>query len=210
MRAACYAVDSVLRVLRLQGLQIDARSDRPWKKPTRIAARLVTQALVEDRIRHLAWTTRPVNGQAQKTPEDLYGRRNWVALLRRQEGLAGTYRWAVDRAMRALGVEDIRRVNKGRTTILGPAGMRAGDLLNRDFTAPAPNRVRVTDFTYLRTRAGFVDDAFVVDLFAQRIIGWHTSSSPPPVTFSAAPGSSRMSRCRPAGPRHDRCPQSHS
>ena len=43
------------------------------------------------------------------TPEGLYGRRKWVALLRRQEGLAGTSRAAVDRAMRTLGLEGIRR-----------------------------------------------------------------------------------------------------
>ena len=119
------------------------------------------------------------------TPEGLYGRRKWVALLRRQEGLAGTSRGAVDRAMRTLGLESIRRVKNVRTTIPGPDGKRAGDLLNRDFppqaggapTAPAPNRVWVTDFTYVRTWAGFVYVAFVVDVFAQRIVGWHASSS---------------------------------
>lgn len=81
------------------------------------------------------------------TPEGLYGRRKWVALLRRLEGLASTSRGAVDRAMRTLGLEGIRRVKKIRTIIPNPEGRRAGDLLNRDFTAPAPNRVWVTDFT---------------------------------------------------------------
>ena len=111
------------------------------------------------------------------TPEGQYGRRKWVALLRRQEGLAGTSRGAVDRAMRTLGLEGIRRVKKVRTTTPGPDGKRAGDLLNRDFSAAAPNRVWVTDFTYVRTWAGFVFVAFVVDVFAERIVGWHASSS---------------------------------
>ena len=110
------------------------------------------------------------------TPEGLYGRRKWVALLRRQEGLAGTSRGAVDRAMRSLGLEGVRRAKKLRTTVPDPDGKRADDLLNRDFTAPAPNRVWVTDFTYVRTWAGFVYVAFVVDVFAQRIVGWRTSA----------------------------------
>ena len=111
------------------------------------------------------------------TPEGLYGRRKWVALLRRQEGLAGTSRGAVDRAIRTLGLEGIRRAKKLRTTNPNPDGKRAGGLFNRDFTAPAPNLVWVTDFTDVRTWAGFVYVAFVVDVFAQRIVGWHASSS---------------------------------
>lgn len=79
--------------------------------------------------------------------------------------------------MRTLGLEGIRRVKKVRTTIANPDGKRAGDLLNRDFTAPAPNRVWVTDFTYVRTWAGFVYVAFVLDVLAQRIVGWHASTS---------------------------------
>lgn len=141
MRAEGYAVESILRVLRQQGLVIAARTYRAWKRPARIASRTVTDALVEDRIRELAWKFNPVIGQVQMTPEGLYGRRKWVAVIRRQEGLVGASRGAVDRAMRTLGLEGVRRVKKLRTTIPGPDGKRAGDLLNRDFTAPAPDRV---------------------------------------------------------------------
>ena len=177
MRAEGYAVEPILRVLRQQGLRIAARTYRAWKRPSHIAARTVTDALVEDRIRALAWKVNKTTGVVQMTPEGLYGRRKWVALLRRQTGLADTSRGAVDRAMRTLGLEGIRRAKKLRTTIPGADGKRAGDLLNRDFTASAPNRVWVTDFTYVRTWAGFVYVAFVVDVFAQRIVGWHASSS---------------------------------
>ncbi len=177
MRPEGYAVESILRVLRQQGLVIAARTYRAWKRPARIAARTVTDALVENKIRDLAWMPNPVTRQVQMTPEGLYGRRKWTALLRRQDGLAGTSRGAVDRAMRTLGLEGIRRAKKLRTTIPDPDGKRAGDLLNRDFTAAAPNRVWVTDFTYVRTWAGFVYVAFIVDVFAQRIIDWHASSS---------------------------------
>ena len=177
MRAEGYAVEPILRVLRQQGLQIAARTCRARKRPARIAARTVTDALVEDKIRDLAWTVSPVTGLVQMAPEGFYGRRKWVALLRRQDGLAGASRGAVDRAMRTLGLEGIRRVKKIRTTVPGSDGKRAGGLRIRDFTAAAPNPVWVTDFTYVRTWAEFVYVAFVVDVFAQRIVGWHASSS---------------------------------
>ncbi|OMH30690.1 transposase [Tersicoccus sp. Bi-70] len=177
MRAEGHAVESILRVLHQQGLGIAARTYRAWKSPTLIAARTVTDARVQDKIRELAWTVDEATGRRRMTPEGLYGRRKWVALLRRQDGLAGTSRGAVDRAMHALGLEGVVRARKLRTTIPGPDGKRAGDLLNRDFTALAPNRVWVTDFTYVRTWAGFVYVAFVLDVFAQRIVGWHASSS---------------------------------
>lgn len=119
MRAEGYAVESILCVLRQQGLEIAARTYRSWKRPARIASRTVTDALVEDKIRDLAWTVNEVTGQVQMTPEGLYGRRKWVALLRRQEGLAGTSRGAVDRAMRTVGLEGVRRAKKLRTTIPG-------------------------------------------------------------------------------------------
>ncbi|MEW1982067.1 IS3 family transposase [Citricoccus sp. NPDC079358] len=177
MRAEGHAVESILRVLRQQGLQIAARTYRAWKNPARIADRTVTDALVEDKIRELAWEFNEVTGCRQMTPEGLYGRRKMLALIRRQPGFVGASRGAVDRAMRTLGLEGIVRAKKLRTTIPGADGKRAGDMLNRDFTAPAPNLVWVTDFTYVRTWAGFVYVAFVLDVFAQRIVGWHASTS---------------------------------
>jgi transposase InsO family protein len=73
----------------------------------------------------------------------------------------------------------VRRAKTPRTTIPGKDSTRAGDLLDRDFTAPAPNRVGIADFTYVRawTAMGYV--AFVVDLYAQRIVGWHAMSTRP-------------------------------
>jgi transposase InsO family protein len=79
--------------------------------------------------------------------------------------------------MRILGVQGVRRGRKVRTTIPGKDGRRAGDLLDRDFTAPAPNRVWVADFSYVRTWSGFAYVAFIVDVFAQRIIAWHAATS---------------------------------
>ena len=79
--------------------------------------------------------------------------------------------------MRLLGLAGARRDKGTRTTIPAKDGIRAGDLLDRQFSAPAPNRIWVTDFTYVRTWAGCVYVAFIVDVFAQRIVAWHASTS---------------------------------
>lgn len=81
------------------------------------------------------------------TPEGLYGRKKMTALIRRTR-IADASRGAVDRAMRALGLTGITRAKGIRTTIPAKDGNRAGDLLNRDFTAPRPDHTWVTDFTY--------------------------------------------------------------
>ena len=82
MRAEGYAVESVCRVLRDQGLQIAARTYRAWRQPARpVAVRTVTDALVEDKVRDLAWTVGD-DGRRRLTPEGLYGRRKmtrWCA-----------------------------------------------------------------------------------------------------------------------------------
>lgn len=74
-----------------------------------------------------------------------------------------------------MGHQGVRRLTRVRTTGPSADGRRAGDLLNRDFTAPAPNRVWVTDFTHVRTWEGFVYVVFILDVFSRRIIAWHAS-----------------------------------
>lgn len=174
MRAEGYAVESICRVLRAQDCQIAARTYRAWRtRPP--AARMITDAQVVDVIRDLAWASR-AEGVRRLTPEGLYGRRKMTALLRRRN-LPEVSPGAVDRAMRTLGLSGVRRDKGMRTTIPAKDGKRAGDLLDRVFTAGAPNCVWVTDFTYVRTWAGFVYVAFIVDVFAQRIVAWHASTS---------------------------------
>lgn len=180
MRAEGHAVESICRVLREQGCQIAARTYRSWKRPGRIvASRTVSDAHVVDAVRDIAWTTK-VDGDGvlvrRLTPEGLYGRRKMTAYLRRTsvpEASAGS----VDRAMRTLGLSGVRRDKGVRTTVPAKDGTRAGDLLDRNFTAPAPNRTWVTDFTYCRTWAGFVYVAFIVDVYAQRIVAWHAATT---------------------------------
>lgn len=141
-RAQGRAVGSICRVLREQGCQVAARSYRAWRS-RRPAARTITDAMVVDKIRSLAWALDP-QGRRRLAPEGLYGRRKMTALVRRMlpEASSGS----VDRGMRLLGLSGVLRAKGVRTTIPAKDGKRAGDLLNRDFTAPAPNRVWVTDF----------------------------------------------------------------
>lgn len=175
MRAEGHAVESVCRVLREQGCQIAARTYRAWTQPDRVVAdRTITDAIVQDRVRDLAWTL-DQQGRRRLTPEGLYGRRKMTALVRRS--LPGASRGSVDRAMRSLGLQGVVRAKGVRTTIPAADGRRAGDLLDRDFTAEAPNRTWVMDFTYVRCWDGFVYVAFVLDVFAQRIVAWNAATT---------------------------------
>ncbi|MBB2987663.1 transposase InsO family protein [Terracoccus luteus] len=97
----------------------------------------------------MAWAT-DVHGRRRLTPEGLYGRRKMTALVRRRGHLDASP-VLVDRAMKVLGLRAVRRGPAVRTTIPGKDGCRAGDLLNPDFTAAAPNLAWVTNFTYCRT-----------------------------------------------------------
>ena len=94
----------------------------------------------------------------------------------RRAGLAVSSH-SVDRLMPDLGLNGVRRGKKVRTTIPDAGSTRPEDLLERDFTAAAPNQRWVADFTYVRTWAGFVLVAFIVDVFAQKIIAWHAGTT---------------------------------
>jgi transposase InsO family protein len=173
LRARGFAVGSICQVLCEQGVQVAARTYRAWKAPGRqVAARTISDAVVAD-----ALLSARVGPDGRPTPESLYGRRKMTALLGRR-GLQVAH-CTVDRLMRELGMQGVRRGKTPRTTIPGTDGRRAGDLLDRDFTAPAPNRVWIADFTYVRTWAAMVYVAFVVDVYAQRIVGWHAMSTRP-------------------------------
>jgi putative transposase len=106
-----------------------------------------------------------------------YGARKVWRELRR-EGI-DVARCTVERLMRELGIAGIAaRKKRPRTTVPGPAGqVRPSDLLERDFTAPAPNRRWVADITYIETGNGFVYAAFILDLFSRMIVGWQVSDT---------------------------------
>lgn len=177
MRAEGHAVESIIRVLQAQGVKIAARTYRAHRQGI-VAVRTITDAQVQDAVRAAAWTIVERNGTMRRvlTPEGLYGRRKMTALIRRTS-IPGASRGAVDRAMRSLGLSGIRRDKGTRTTIPAKDGVRAGDLLNRDFTAPRPDHTWVMDFTYCRTWAGWVYVAFIVDVYSQRIVAWHAQTT---------------------------------
>lgn len=85
-------------------------------------------------------------------------------------------RCTVERLMRELGIAGVRRGKKFRTTVRDDRHERAGDMLRRDFTAPAPNQRWVADFTHVVTWSGVVYVAFVVDLYSRAIVGWSAAT----------------------------------
>jgi putative transposase len=165
MRSQGHAVESTCRVLTEHGCKVAARTYRSWRQANHpIATRTVSDAVIIDALMAVAGT-----------PESLYGRRKMTRYLRRQGHQVAFC--TVDRLMGELGMNGVRRGKGVRTTVPAKDGKRAGDLLDRDFTAPAPNTRWVADFTYCRTWAGFVYVAFVVDVYAQRIVGWHAATT---------------------------------
>jgi putative transposase len=105
---------------------------------------------------------------------EVYGARKvWLELNRQGVVVA---RCTVERLMRELGIGGARaRRQRPRTTLPGDPADRPSDLLQRCFDAPAPNRRWVADITYVLTVAGWVYTAFVMDLFARRILGWQVA-----------------------------------
>jgi transposase InsO family protein len=93
-----------------------------------------------------------------------------------REGIA-VARCTVARLMRQMGLKGVVRGKSIRTTVSDAAAPCPRDRVNRQFTAPRPNALWVSDFTYVATWSGFVYVAFVIDAFARRIVGWRASRS---------------------------------
>jgi putative transposase len=105
----------------------------------------------------------------------VYGARKvWRQLHR--EGIA-VARCTVERLMRELGLEGIRRGKARRTTTPDESTAWPADLVDRHFAAQRPNQLWVADLTYVATWSGFVYVAFVIDAFSQFIVGWQASRS---------------------------------
>jgi putative transposase len=105
----------------------------------------------------------------------VYGARKvWRQLHR--EGIA-VARCTVERLMRGLGLEGVRRGKPHRTTTPDAAAARPADLVDRDFSAQRPDQLWVADLTYVATWAGFVYVAFVIDAFSRFLVGWQASRS---------------------------------
>jgi putative transposase len=107
---------------------------------------------------------------------EVYGvRKVWQQLRREGHAVA---RCTVQRLMRQLGLRGVVRGRRFKTTRQpDTAAPRPADLVTRQVTATRPNELWVADLTYVATWRGFAYVAFVIDVFARRIVGWRVSSS---------------------------------
>ena len=121
---------------------------------------------------------RALCGEIRRVWEEHFGvygaRKVWRQLRREGHAVA---RCTVERLMRQLEIQGVRRGATRRTTVCDEALPQPADRVNRQFTATGPNRLWVADITFVTTWSGFVYVAFVVDVFARRIVGWRVSRS---------------------------------
>ena len=157
-KAAGFAVELVCRTLGV------SRSAYYQRATGERSARAVQDARLLERI-----------GEVHEANYCAYGyRRTWKALLRAGEAVG---RDRVTRLMRSEGIQGAKRRGKRwQTTTPDPHAGRRPDLVERDFTATAPDRLYVADFTYLRCWEGLVFLAFVIDVFSRRVVGWQLTS----------------------------------
>ena len=102
-------------------------------------------------------------------------RKVWRQLLREGVQVA---RCTVERLMRLMGLRGVVRGKPVRTTVADPARPCPLDRVNRQFRADRPDALWVSDFTYVSTWQGFAYVAFVIDVFARRIVGWKVAATP--------------------------------
>ena len=169
-----FGVEPICRVLNGHGCQI-APSTYYAAKTRPASARAIRDAalLVEiNRVFH-----------HRDLGRGLAGARKVWHLLRRDAGVAGRFgqvaRCTVERLMRQAGLQGARRGRGFVTTRPDKSADRPPDRVNRDFTADAPNRLWIVDFTYVATWSGMAFTAFVSDVFSRRIVGWRTTCSMP-------------------------------
>ncbi len=134
-------------------------------KPSSRCARALRDDDLRDEIRRV-WDAH----------HQVYGPRKVWRQLRREQIAAA--RCTVGRLMRAMGLAGAVRGRVWTTTTASSGEPdRRPDLVVRDFTATRPNQLWVSDFTYVATWRGFVYVAFVIDVFARRIVGWRVAAS---------------------------------
>jgi len=159
-----YGVEPICRVLSEHGVPIapstyyEARRRRPSKRALRDAE------IVE--VMTAARKQRPLRCR--------FGARKWWIYLRCQGH--DVARCTVERLMAQQGWAGALRGAAPRTTIRRPGDPRPEDLVDRDFTATAPNQLWVADFTYVATWSGTVYVAFVFDAYSRRIVGWRAAT----------------------------------
>ena len=129
-------------------------------------------ALLSERARRDGVLKREIH-RVFKDNYAVYGvRKVWRQMKREGFDVA---RCTVARLMKAQGLQGVIRGKSVRTTVSDKAAPCPLDLVNRQFRAPRPNVLWLSDFTYVATWQGFVYVAFVIDAYARRIVGWRAS-----------------------------------
>src|SRR5690606_8927274 len=158
---AVHGVEPICKVLPIAPSTYRAHAAKR-RDPARLSARARRDAALKVEVRRVFEANFRVYGV----------RKVWRQLLR--EGLQ-VARCTVARLMRELGLAGAIRGNPVRTTVADRAAPCPADRVNRQFQAPGPNRLWVSDFTYVASWTGFVYVAFVIDVYARRIVGWRAS-----------------------------------
>lgn len=158
-----YGVEPICRVLPIAPSTYHVHAARRID-PARAPARVQRDAELGEKIQRIFAENFRVYG----------ARKIWHQLGREGEQVA---RCTVERLMRAMGLQGVRRGKTVKTTMSDAAAPCPRDRVNRNFTAPRPNMLWVSDFTYVSTWAGFAYVAFVIDVFARYIVGWRVSGS---------------------------------
>jgi transposase InsO family protein len=167
MRGRGYRVESVCRVLSDYGIKIAARTYR-WRKARGPSDRDLQDARILSAMVH---ARQDPDGAGRAPRERFYGRRKMTALLNRKG-----WRVSERRVGRLMGLAHMKGLRRGKepATTVRAGKPTAGDLLEREFTAGAPNRRWVTDITYVKARTqGWCYTSFITDLFAEKIVAWH-------------------------------------
>lgn len=158
---ARFGVEPICRVLPIAPSSYHAQVAQR-REPARASARTQRDGLLKAEIRRV-----------HAEHFGVYGvRKVWHQL--RREGLA-VARCTVARLMRGLGLRGVVRGKETRTTQPDKGAPCPADKVNRQFHAPRPNQLWLSDFTYVATWQGFVYVAFVIDAYARRIVGWRVS-----------------------------------
>jgi putative transposase len=165
---ARFGVEPICRVLSGHGVKI--------APSTYYAARSRPASARSVRDAQLVVVLRQVHADRSKG-RGVAGYRKMWHLLRRDGHQVP--RCTVERLMRQAGLRGMVRGRTWKTTVPDPAAVRPGDLVGRDFTAPAPNKLWVVDFTYVPTWTGTGFTAFVTDVYSRRIVGWRTANRMP-------------------------------
>jgi len=153
-----YGVEPICAVLPIASSTYYDNKRRP------LSARAIRDAMLMPILLALFQANRKVYG----------ARKLWIAARRAGHDIG---RDQTARLMRQLGIRGVSRSRKVRTTVPDGKADRPRDLVERDFTADRPNRLWVTDLTFVATWQGVAYVCFIVDAFSRRIVGWRVAAN---------------------------------